>query len=76
MVGQSVAVLDEQFVRLFGQLTAEGGISALSFARVLNMVPVGMVAQAAGVAAFPFLASLAARVAAPSWPKPPYAPPG
>ena len=60
MVGQSVAVLDEQFVRLFGQLTAEGGISALSFARVLNMVPVGMVAQAAGVAAFPFLASLAA----------------
>ncbi len=60
MVGQSVAVLDEQFVRIFGQLTAEGGISALSFARVLNMVPVGMVAQAAGVAAFPFLASLAA----------------
>ncbi len=60
MVGQSVAVLDEQFVRFFGQLAGEGGISALSFARVLNMVPVGMVAQAAGVAAFPFLASLAA----------------
>ena len=60
MVGQSVAVLDEQFIRFFGQLTGEGGISALSFARVLNMVPVGMVAQAAGVAAFPFLASLAA----------------
>ena len=60
MVGQSVAVLDEQFVRFFGQLTPDGGISALSFARVLNMVPVGMVAQAAGVAAFPFLASLAA----------------
>lgn len=60
MVGQSVAVLDEQFVRFFGQLIGEGGISALSFARVLNMVPVGMVAQAAGVAAFPFLASLAA----------------
>jgi len=60
MVGQSVAVLDEQFVRFFGQLAPDGGISALSFARVLNMVPVGMVAQAAGVAAFPFLASLAA----------------
>ena len=60
MVGQSVAVLDEQFVRFFGQLTPDGGISAISFARVLNMVPVGMVAQAAGVAAFPFLASLAA----------------
>ena len=60
MVAQSVAVLDEQFVRFFGQLAGEGGIAALSFARVLNMVPVGMVAQAAGVAAFPFLASLAA----------------
>ena len=60
MVAQSVAVLDEQFVRFFGQLTGEGAISAISFARVLNMVPVGMVAQAAGVAAFPFLASLAA----------------
>lgn len=60
MVAQSIAVLDEQFVRFFGQLTGEGGISALSFARVLNMVPVGVVAQAAGVAAFPFLAALAA----------------
>lgn len=60
MVGQSVAVLDEQFVRLFGQVE-EGGIAALSFARRLNMVPVGVIAQAAGVAAFPFLASLAAR---------------
>lgn len=60
MVGQSVAVLDEQFVRLFGQIE-EGATAALTFARRLNMVPVGVIAQAAGVAAFPFLASLAAR---------------
>jgi putative peptidoglycan lipid II flippase len=60
MVGQSVAVLDEQFVRFFGQVE-EGATAALSFARRLNMVPVGVIAQAAGVAAFPFLASLAAR---------------
>lgn len=60
MVGQSVAVLDEQFVRFFGQVE-EGAIAALTFARRLNMVPVGVIAQAAGVAAFPFLASLAAR---------------
>ncbi|HEX6220443.1 MAG TPA: murein biosynthesis integral membrane protein MurJ, partial [Acidimicrobiia bacterium] len=60
MVGQSVAVLDEQFVRFFGQVE-EGTTAALSFARRLNMVPVGVIAQAAGVAAFPFLASLAAR---------------
>jgi putative peptidoglycan lipid II flippase len=60
MIGQSVAVLDEQFVRFFGQVE-EGATSALSFARQLNMVPVGVIAQAAGVAAFPFLARLAAR---------------
>jgi putative peptidoglycan lipid II flippase len=60
MIGQSIAVLDEQFVRFFGQVE-EGGTSALSFARQLNMVPIGVVAQAAGVAAYPFLARLAAR---------------
>lgn len=60
MVGQSVAVLDEQFVRFFGQIE-EGATAALSFARRLNMVPIGVIAQAAGVAAFPFLASLAAK---------------
>jgi putative peptidoglycan lipid II flippase len=59
MLGQSVAVLDEQFVRWFGQ-GEEGVTSALSFARQLGMVPIGVIAQAAGVAAFPFLARLAA----------------
>jgi len=58
MLGQSIAVLDEQFVRLFGQLTEEGGISALTYARRLNMLPVGVIAQTAGVAAYPFLARL------------------
>lgn len=60
MIGQSVAVLDEQFVRLFGQLD-EGATAALSYARKLTMVPIGVIAQAAGVAAFPFLAGLYAR---------------
>lgn len=60
MLGQSIAVLDEQFVRLFAQVQ-EGATSALSFARQLNMVPVGVIAQAAGVAAFPFLARLWAK---------------
>ena len=58
MLGQSIAVLDEQFVRLFGQLTQAGGISALTYARRLNMLPVGVIAQTAGVAAYPFLARL------------------
>jgi putative peptidoglycan lipid II flippase len=59
MLGQSVAVLDEQFVRWFGQVEV-GATAALSFARQLGMVPIGVIAQAAGVAAFPFLARLAA----------------
>jgi putative peptidoglycan lipid II flippase len=59
MLGQSVAVLDEQFVKWFGQVEV-GATSALTFARQLNMVPIGVIAQAAGVAAFPFLARLAA----------------
>jgi putative peptidoglycan lipid II flippase len=59
MLGQSIAVLDEQFVRFFGQVDV-GATAALSFARQLNMVPIGVIAQAAGVAAFPFLARLAA----------------
>lgn len=60
MIGQSVAVLDEQFVKIFGQVE-EGATAALNYARRLNMVPVGIIAQAAGVAAFPFLAGLYAR---------------
>ena len=60
MIGQSVAVLDEQFVRFFGQVEV-GATASLDFARRLNMVPVGVIAQAAGVAAYPFLARLAAR---------------
>ncbi len=60
MIGQSVAVLDEQFVRIFGQLDL-GATAALSYSRKLVMVPIGVIAQAAGVAAFPFLAGLYAR---------------
>ncbi len=58
MIGQSIAVLDEQFVRIAGQWGTEGTIATLGLARNLNMVPVGMLAQAAGVAAYPTLARL------------------
>lgn len=60
MIGQSVTVLDEQFPRLFGQLGADGSAAALSLGRMLNMVPVGVIAQAAAVASYPFLARLVA----------------
>jgi putative peptidoglycan lipid II flippase len=60
MVGQSVAVLDEQFPRLFGPMVGTGAATSLSLARMLNMLAVGMIAQAAAVASYPFLARLAA----------------
>ncbi len=60
MLGQSIMVLDEQFVRVFGSMTGEGAVSLLNYARRLMLVPVAVVAQAAGVASYPFLASLAA----------------
>ena len=60
MIGQSLVVLDEQLGRAFGSLHGDGGISWLSFGRQTMLVPVGVIAQAAGVAAYPFLARLAA----------------
>lgn len=61
MLGQSIVVLDEQFIRIFGSLAGTGEVSLLSYARRIMMVPVGVVAQAAGVASFPFLAALFAK---------------
>lgn len=61
MIGQSIVVLDEQLVRIFGSLAAVGAISWLNYARRIMLVPVGVVAQAAGVASYPFLADLAAK---------------
>lgn len=60
MLGQSIVALDEQFVRIFGSLTGEGSVSLLNYARRIMLVPVGVVAQAAGLASYPFLAALAA----------------
>ncbi|MBW1974287.1 MAG: murein biosynthesis integral membrane protein MurJ [Deltaproteobacteria bacterium] len=61
MLGQSIVVLDEQFVRIFGSLVGKGAVSHLNYARRLMFVPVGVVAQAAGVASYPFLAELFAK---------------
>lgn len=61
MLGVFIVAMDEQFVRIFGSMAGEGAVSLLSYARRIMLVPVGVVAQAAGVASFPFLAALAAR---------------
>lgn len=58
MVGQTVVALDEQWPRFFGQFAEAGTTAGLNFARRLNMLPVGVIAQAAGVASFPFMARL------------------
>ncbi|MDX1692005.1 MAG: murein biosynthesis integral membrane protein MurJ, partial [Acidimicrobiia bacterium] len=60
MLGQSLVVLDEQLGRTFGSLVEDGGISWLTFGRQTMLVPVGVIAQAAGVATYPFLARLVA----------------
>ncbi len=61
MLGQSVVMLNEQFMRIFGSLVGDGAVSLLSYARRISQVPVGMVAQALAVASYPFLASLASK---------------
>ncbi|SFM46079.1 murein biosynthesis integral membrane protein MurJ [Thermodesulforhabdus norvegica] len=61
MLGQSIVVLDEQFFRIFGSMAGEGAVSRLNYARRLVFVPVGVVAQAAAVASYPFLAELFAK---------------
>ncbi len=58
MVGQTVVALDEQWPRYFGQFAETGTTAGLNFARRLNMLPVGVIAQTAGVASFPFMARL------------------
>lgn len=60
MIGQSVVVLDESFARIFPAALDDGAVFAFNRARRLNMLPVGVIAQAAGVAAYPFFARLVA----------------
>ncbi len=58
MLGQSIVVLDEQLIRIFGSIAGTGTVSHLNYARRLMFVPIGVIAQAAGVASYPFLAEL------------------
>jgi putative peptidoglycan lipid II flippase len=58
MIGQSIVVLDETFMSVFGDLVGDGAQTHLQYARRTMFVPVGVIAQAAGVAAYPFLARL------------------
>ena len=60
MLGQSIVVLDETIGKIVAASAADGSIFVLNLARRVNMLPVGVIAQAAGVAAYPYLARLVA----------------
>ncbi|MBQ3060789.1 MAG: murein biosynthesis integral membrane protein MurJ [Desulfovibrio sp.] len=61
MLGQTIIMLDEQFLRVFGSLVGDGVVSLLNYARRIAQVPIGLMGQAAAVASFPFLVSLVTR---------------
>lgn len=58
MLGQSIVALDETFMSIFGARVGEGVATELQFARRTMFVPIGVIAQAAAVAAYPTLARL------------------
>ena len=58
MIGQSIVALDETFMSVFGDLVGDGAQTHLQYARRTMLVPVGIIAQGAAVAAYPFLSRL------------------
>ena len=60
MLGQTIIMLDEQFLRVFGSMLEMGSVAHLNYARRIMQVPIGLVGQAAAVASYPFLVQLLA----------------
>lgn len=60
MLGQTVIMLDEQFLRVFGSMLDEGSVSLLNYARRIAQLPVSLLGQAIAVASYPFLVKLLA----------------
>lgn len=61
MLGQTVVMLDEQFLRVFGSMLGEGGVSLLNYGRRIAQVPVALMGQALAAASYPFLVKLLAK---------------
>ncbi|MSR62074.1 MAG: murein biosynthesis integral membrane protein MurJ [Planctomycetes bacterium] len=59
MLGFSIVVVDDWFLRREGSRLGAGAVSVLSYAKSLMRVPVGVVGLAASVAAYPTLVRLA-----------------
>ncbi len=58
MFALSIIFTDDWIIRWFGSYLVPGSITWLSFSKTLMRVPQGVLAQAVGVAVFPFLAQL------------------
>ncbi|MCA9523782.1 MAG: murein biosynthesis integral membrane protein MurJ [Myxococcales bacterium] len=59
MLGFSLTVADEWFLKAFGSNLQAGRISFLTWARTIVRVPVALFGLATGIATFPFLSKLA-----------------
>jgi putative peptidoglycan lipid II flippase len=57
MLGVSLPVVDQIVVRFFGSYLDGGGLSHLTYGNRVMLAPLGILAQAASVAAFPFMAT-------------------
>ncbi len=58
MLALSLVFADDWIIRWFGSYLEPASITWMSYAKTLMRVPLGVVGQAVGVAAFPFLAKL------------------
>jgi len=58
MLAFSIVFTDDWIIRFFGSYLMPASITWLTYAKNLMRVPLGVVGQAVGVAAFPFLAQL------------------
>ncbi len=55
---RSIAVMDEQLFRIFGSFLGAGSVASFRYARRIALLPVGIVAQAVGVASYPTLSKM------------------
>ncbi|MEC7986422.1 MAG: murein biosynthesis integral membrane protein MurJ [Myxococcota bacterium] len=60
MIGASIIVWDDFFLKRYGSLQGEGVVSSLQYAKTLMKVPMGVFGLAFGVAVYPSLAEMVA----------------
>ena len=60
MLGLTMMFSMEIFMRFFGSYLSPGSIAGLLYGRTILFIPVGLFGQAAGMAAFPFMARMIA----------------